>query len=277
MRVNFSVFNCSNNFDIEQEIDNYRAITQNGILKFGKEQQFFSYSEVSQLNYVFNELKKNGVDKTKFMHYAIRFAYDRFLHDDIDGVIHMQKLYSEPFDDIKKSFGTIVEIFTDNNTTALLQSLGKSLRTGNMQQKYPDYQFGFEIVFYYVFKETDKFIEFINSNKLMHLNANLNIYWSLRFKKIKEDFLLVDVMTFEQAFNMFLLDKQLPTVSSFKQEYLRVKNNYVSISTVLKNWKRKNKKLLSCYINDDEKQYLEYMLLSNSVNYEELKKFIYGK
>lgn len=76
---------------------------------------------------------------------------------------------------------------------------------------------------------------------------------------------------------MFLLGKQLPSLGKFKEEYTKAKHNYITISGVLKNWRRKNKKLLSCYVSDDEKQYLEYMLLSNSVDYKELKKFIYNK
>ena len=128
----------------------------------------------------------------------------------------------------------------------------------------------------YVLNESDEFINFVSSHKLVEVSSDLHIYWTLRYNKLKKTE-TVNGISFEKAFTLFLLGKQLPSLGKFKEEYTKAKHNYITISGVLKNWRRKNKKLLSCYVSDDEKQYLEYMLLSNSVDYKELKKFIYNK
>lgn len=282
MKVTFNIFDSNTDINLEQEMDTFRLNALSNLWTFSFNDPVLNYSAVSKFNHIMDEMKRNNVDKTKFVYYAIRFMFDRISsHNDISHITNaVQEVTSlSNITLLNKSNGTKVVFYSESNSVSLLKSLGVFFKkVNNNRINADDTTAGVYVLIAYAIDNPDEFIKFVKSCKLTYVSTNLNIYWSLRFKKLKQN-CTIDIpnVTFEQIFNMYLLGKQLPSVAAFKQEYTRVKTNYVSISTVLKNWKRKNKKLLSCYINDDEKQYLEYMLLSNTVNYEELKKFIYNK
>lgn len=280
MKVKFDVFNPDIN--LEEEITTYFNRISIANFKFSCEHFFWSFSVVSQYNYLVNELNKHGVDKTKLVYYGLRFMYERISAGDIDAILDVQKLPA-PFDfthsrEFKAVCGTNVDILYDYDTQFLLESLGKEFNiTSSKKDSINNFHLGINVLMSYIINESAEFIDYVCSHKMVEFSHDLNIYWSLRYNKVKGDYLKNPYANFEQAFNMYLLSKQLPPAVAFKDAYTKIKNNYVSINTVLKNWKRQNKKLLSCYINDDEKQYLEFMLLSNTVNYKELEKFIYNK
>lgn len=282
MKISVNVFD-PNIKPIEEIIDSYRTDSQ-AYWVMTKDKLGLPMASDFQFRYVVSELEKNSINKYELAYYGICFMLDRISKGDIDVIADIQKLSA--------SFNTII-ICGINDTAlvkeesfvygtgvdALLASLGKLLRLNNCTIKCNDSILGSSILVGYILNESDEFIKYVLSHKMEKVSFDLNIYWSLRFNKIKANFtnIIDDSINFGNAFNMYLLDTQLPTASMFKEEYSKVKNNYISITSVLKNWKRKNKKLLSCYINEDEKQYLEYMLLSNTVNYKELKQFVYGK
>lgn len=279
MKVKFNVFNPD--IDLEEEITTYFNRVTAANFKFSCEHFFWSFSVVSQYNYLVNELNKHGVDKTKLVYYGLRFMYERISTGDIDPILDVQKLPA-PFDfthssELKAVCGTNVDILYDYDTQFLLESLGKGFNISSKKDSASNFQLGINVLLSYIINESAEFIDYVCSHKMAEFSYDLNIYWSLRYNKLKEYYVKNKYADFDQAFNMYLLSKQLPSSDAFKDAYNKIKNNYVSINTVLKNWKRHNKKLLSCYINDDEKQYLEFMLLSNTVNYKELEKFIYNK
>lgn len=279
MKVKFNVFNPD--IDLEEEITTYFNRVTAANFKFSCEHFFWSFSVVSQYNYLVNELNKHGVDKTKLVYYGLRFMYERISTGDIDPILDVQKLPA-PFDfthssELKAVCGTNVDILYDYDTQFLLESLGKGFNISSKKDSASNFQLGINVLMSYIINESAEFIDYVCSHKMAEFSYDLNIYWSLRYNKLKEYYVKNKYADFDQAFNMYLLSKQLPSSDAFKDAYNKIKNNYVSINTVLKNWKRHNKKLLSCYINDDEKQYLEFMLLSNTVNYKELEKFIYNK
>lgn len=278
MKVSFGVFNPSST-SIEEELDSFRTALRSCIWTIAKTKPGLDFSMTSQLNYVIDKLGKNGVDETKLVYYGIQFMLDQIINGDVNIITNAQKMML-PFNtaDMFTKLNTGNSwLYYDSDANVLLASLGKLFRVNNSNVAIDhDELLGFIIMMAYVINKSDEFINFVSSHKLIEVSSVLNIYWTLRYKKLKKEE-SVNGITFEQVFNMYLLSKQLPSLDKFKQEYEKAKYNYITISSVLKNWRRKNKKLLSCYVSDDEKQYLEYMLLSNSVDYKELKKFIYSK
>lgn len=279
MKVSFSVFNQPNSIQpVEEELDLFRTTMRTGIWAIARTRPGLDFSMASQLNYVIDKLGKNGVDDTKLVYYGIHFMLDRIVNGDIDIITNTQKK-TLPFNtaDMLTRYNTGSSwIYYDTPANVLLASLGKLFRINNSVANDHDELLGFIIMMAYVLNESDEFIDFVSSHKLVEESSDLNIYWTLRYNKLKKTE-VVNGISFEKAFTLYLLGKQLPSLGKFKEEYTKAKHNYITISSVLKNWRRKNKKLLSCYVSDDEKQYLEYMLLSNSVDYKELKKFIYSK
>ena len=252
---------------------------RSGIWAIARTKPGLDFSMASQLNYVNEKLSKIGVDDTKLVYYGIQFMLDRIMNGDIDIITNAQKktLPINTADMLTKYTTGSSWIYYDTNANVLLAALGKLFRLNNCEVAVDhDELLGFVILMAYVINESDEFIEFVSSHKLVEVSSDLNIYWTLRYNKLKKTE-VVNGISFEKAFTLFLLGKQLPSLGKFKEEYTKAKHNYITISGVLKNWRKKNKKLLSCYVSDDEKQYLEYMLLSNSVDYKELKKFIYSK
>lgn len=280
MKVSFGVFNQPNTIQsVEEELDLFRTTMRSGIWAIARTRPGLDFTMASQLNYVIEKLGKIGVDDTKLVYYGIQFMLDRIVNGDIDIITNTQKK-TLPINtaDMMTRFTTGSSwIYYDTNANVLLAALGKLFRLNNCKVAVDhDELLGFIILMAYVLNESDEFINFVSSHKLVEASSDLNIYWTLRYKKLKKSESVNDI-SFEQAFNLYLLGKQLPSLGKFKEEYTKAKHNYITISSVLKNWRRKNKKLLSCYVSDDEKQYLEYMLLSNAVDYKELKKFIYNK
>lgn len=280
MKVSFGVFNQPNTIQsVENELDLFRTVMRSGIWAIARTKPGMDSSMAFQLNYVIDKLNKNGVDDTKLVCYGIQFMLDRIINGDIDIITNAQKK-TLPFntaDMMTRLNAGSSWIYYDSSANALLTSLGKLFRNNNCKIAIDhDELLGFIIMMAYILNESDEFINFVSSHKLVEASSDLNIYWTLRYKKLKKSESVNDI-SFEQAFNLYLLGKQLPSLGKFKEEYTKAKHNYITISSVLKNWRRKNKKLLSCYVSDDEKQYLEYMLLSNAVDYKELKKFIYNK
>lgn len=279
MKVSFSVFNQPSSIQpVEEELDLFRATMRTGIWAIARTRPGLDFSMASQLNYVIDKLGKNGVDDTKLVYYGIHFMLDRIVNGDIDIITNTQKK-TLPFNtaDMLTRYNTGSSwIYYDTPANVLLASLGKLFRINNSVADDHDELLGFIIMMAYVLNESDEFIEYVSSHKLVEESSDLNIYWTLRYNKLKKTE-VVNGISFEKAFTLYLLGKQLPSLGKFKEEYTKAKHNYITISSVLKNWRRKNKKLLSCYVSDDEKQYLEYMLLSNSVDYKKLKEFIYNK
>lgn len=280
MKVSFGVFNQPNTIQsVEEELDLFRTVMRSGIWAIARTKPGMDSSMAFQLNYVIDKLNKNGVDDTKLVCYGIQFMLDRIINGDIDIITNVQKK-TLPFntaDMMTRLNAGSSWIYYDSSANALLASLGKLFRNNNCKIAIDhDELLGFIIMMAYILNESDEFINFVSSHKLVETSSDLNIYWTLRYKKLKKSE-SVNGISFEQAFNLYLLGKQLPSLGKFKEEYTKAKHNYITISSVLKNWRRKNKKLLSCYVSDDEKQYLEYMLLSNAVDYKELEKFIYNK
>lgn len=278
MKVSFSVFNQPNSIQsVEEELDLFRTTMRTGIWAIARTRPGLDFSMASQLNYVIDKLGKNGVDDTKLVYYGIHFMLDRIVNGDIDIIANTQKK-TLPFNtaDMTRYNTGSSWIYYDTPANVLLASLGKLFRINNSVADDHDELLGFIIMMAYVLNESDEFIDYVSSHKLVEESSDLNIYWTLRYNKLKKTE-VVNGISFEKAFTLYLLGKQLPSLGKFKEEYTKAKHNYITISSVLKNWRRKNKKLLSCYVSDDEKQYLEYMLLSNSVDYKELKKFIYSK
>ena len=280
MKVSFSVFNQPNSIQsVEEELDLFRTTMRSGIWAIARTKPGLDFSMASQLNYVNEKLSKIGADDTKLVYYGIQFMLDRIMNGDIDIITNAQKktLPINTADMLTKYTTGSSWIYYDTNANVLLAALGKLFRLNNCEVAVDhDELLGFVILMAYVINESDEFIEFVSSHKLVEVSSDLNIYWTLRYNKLKKTE-VVNGISFEKAFTLFLLGKQLPSLGKFKEEYTKAKHNYITISGVLKNWRKKNKKLLSCYVSDDEKQYLEYMLLSNSVDYKELKKFIYSK
>lgn len=280
MKVSFGVFNNSNSIQsIEKELDSFRTDYHGLMWAIAGTKPGLDYSMAAQLKYVIDKLGKNGADETKLVYYGINFMLDRITQGDIDIITNAQKM-TLPFNTATMltnlSAGSSW-VYYDTHANSLLASLGKLFRVNDTKVAIGhDELLGFIIMMGYVLNESDEFIEFVSSHKLVEVSSDLNIYWTLRYKKLEKEKFVKDIR-FEQVFNMYLLGKQLPSFGKFKEEYTKAKHNYITISSVLKNWRRKNKKLLSCYVSDDEKLYLEYMLLSNNVDYKELKKFIYNK
>lgn len=280
MKVSFSVFNQPNSIQsVEEELDLFRTTMRSGVWAIARTKPGLYFSMASKLNYVNDKLSKIGVDDTKLVYYGIQFMLDRIMNGDIDIIANTQKkaLPINTADMLTKYTTGSSWIYYDTNANVLLAALGKLFRLNNCDVAVDhDELLGFVILMAYVINESDEFIEFVSSHKLVEASSDLNIYWTLRYNKLKKTE-VINGISFEKAFTLFLLGKQLPSLGKFKEEYTKAKHNYITISGVLKNWRKKNKKLLSCYVSDDEKQYLEYMLLSNSVDYKELKKFIYSK
>lgn len=137
---------------------------------------------------------------------------------------------------------------------------------------------GVHAVFTCIFDNTNQFIEYVKANPLLDMKVTLNTYQSLRFNKMlkRDEFTKFNAEAFNTIlYTSYIMQDQLPSIEDFKKavEYAK---SYTTISEVLKAWRKKHKQLLSCYIGEDEKQYLEYMLLSNTVNYEKLKEFLYS-
>lgn len=279
MKVSFNVFNQPNSIQsVEEELDSFRTTIRSGIWAIARTKPGLDFTMASQLNYVNDKLGKIGVDDTKLIYYGIQFMLDRIMNGDIDIIANAQK-QTLPINTAALTRYNVGSswIYYDTNANVLLSALGKLFRLNNCEVAVDhDELLGFDILMAYVLNESDEFINFVSSHKLVEASSDLNIYWTLRYNKLKKAE-VVNGISFEKAFTLFLLGKQLPSLGKFKEEYTKAKHNYITISGVLKNWRRKNKKLLSCYVSDDEKQYLEYMLLSNSVDYKELKKFIYNK
>ena len=278
MKVSFSVFNQPNSIQsVEEELDLFRTTMRTGIWAIARTRPGLDFSMASQLNYVIEKLGKNGVDDTKLVYYGIHFMLDRIVNGDIDIITNTQKkTLSFNTADMLTRYNTGSSwIYYDTPANVLLVALGKLFRINNSVADDHDELLGFNIMMAYVLNESDEFIDYVSSHKLVEESSDLNIYWTLRYNKLKKTE-VVNGISFEKAFTLYLLGKQLPSLGKFKEEYTKAKHNYISISSVLKNWRRKNKKLLSCYVSDDEKQYLEYMLLSNSVDYKKLKEFIYN-
>ena len=280
MKVSFSVFNQPNSIQsVEEELDLFRTTMRSGVWAIARTKPGLDFTMASQLNYVNDKLGKIGVDDTKLIYYGIQFMLDRITNGDIDIIANAQKqtLPINTADTLTRYNVGSSWIYYDTNANVLLAALGKLFRLNNCKVAVDhDELLGFVILMAYVLNESDEFINFVSSHKLVEASSDLNIYWTLRYNKLKKTE-TVNGISFEKAFTLFLLGKQLPSLGKFKEEYTKAKHNYITISGVLKNWRKKNKKLLSCYVSDDEKQYLEYMLLSNSVDYKELKKFIYSK
>lgn len=134
------------------------------------------------------------------------------------------------------------------------------------------------IIFTCVFDNSNQFIEYTKTNPLFDIKVQLNTYQTLRFNKMMKsyEFNNADAVAFNTVLHTsYFLQDQLPSIEDFKKamEYAK---SYTTVSEVLKAWRKKHKQLLSCYIGEDEKQYLEYMLLSNTVNYEKLNEFLYS-
>ena len=280
MKVSFSVFNQPNSIQsVEEELDLFRTTMRSGVWAIARTKPGLDFYTASQLNYVNDKLGKIGVDDTKLIYYGIQFMLDRIANGDIDSIATAQK-ETPPIntaDTLTRYNVGSSWLYYDTNANVFLAALGKLFRLNNCKVAVDhDELLGFVILMAYVLNESDEFINFVSSHKLVEASSDLNIYWTLRYNKLKKTE-TVNGISFEKAFTLFLLGKQLPSLGKFKEEYTKAKHNYITISSVLKNWRRKNKKLLSCYVSDDEKQYLEYMLLSNSVDYKELKKFIYSK
>ena len=279
MKVSFNVLNQPNSIQsVEEELDSFRTTIRSGIWAIARTKPGLDFTMASQLNYVNDKLGKIGVDDTKLIYYGIQFMLDRIMNGDIDIIANAQK-QTLPINTAALTRYNVGSswIYYDTNANVLLSALGKLFRLNNCEVAVDhDELLGFDILMAYVLNESDEFINFVSSHKLVEASSDLNIYWTLRYNKLKKAE-VVNGISFEKAFTLFLLGKQLPSLGKFKEEYTKAKHNYITISGVLKNWRRKNKKLLSCYVSDDEKQYLEYMLLSNSVDYKELKKFIYNK
>lgn len=280
MKVSFGVFNNSNSIQsIEKELDSFRTDCHGLMWAIARTKPGLDYSMAAQLKYVIDKLGKNGADETKLVYYGINFMLDRITQGDIDTITNAQKM-ALPFNTATMLTNLTAGsswVYYDTSANSLLASLGKLFRVNGTKVAIDhDELLGFIIMMAYALNESDEFIEFVSSHKLVEVSSDLNIYWTLRYKKLEKEKFVKDIR-FEQVFNMYLLGKQLPSFGKFKEEYTKAKHNYITISSVLKNWRRKNKKLLSCYVSDDEKLYLEYMLLSNNVDYKELKKFIYNK
>ena len=279
MKVSFGVFNSNSIQPIEKELDSFRTDFHGLMWGIARTKPGLDYSMAAQLKYVIDKLGKNGADETKLVYYGINFMLDRITQGDIDIITNTQKM-TLPFNTaamLTNLNAGSLWLYYDTSANSLLASLGKLFRVNDTKVAVDhDELLGFIIMMAYVINESDEFIEFVSSHKLVEVSSDLNIYWTLRYKKLEKEKFAKDIR-FEQVFNMYLLGKQLPSFGKFKEEYTKAKHNYITISSVLKNWRRKNKKLLSCYVSDDEKLYLEYMLLSNNVDYKELKKFIYNK
>ena len=279
MKVSFGVFNSNSIQPIEKELDSFRTDFHGLMWGIARSKPGLDYSMAAQLKYVIDKLGKNGADETKLVYYGINFMLDRITQGDIDIITNTQKM-TLPFNTaamLTNLNAGSLWLYYDTSANSLLVSLGKLFRVNDTKVAVDhDELLGFIIMMAYVINESDEFIEFVSSHKLVEVSSDLNIYWTLRYKKLEKEKFAKDIR-FEQVFNMYLLGKQLPSFGKFKEEYTKAKHNYITISSVLKNWRRKNKKLLSCYVSDDEKLYLEYMLLSNNVDYKALKKFIYNK
>ena len=259
MKVSFSVFNQPNSIQsVEEELDLFRTTMRTGIWAIARTRPGLDFSMASQLNYVIEKLGKNGVDDTKLVYYGIHFMLDRIVNGDIDIITNTQKkTLSFNTADMLTRYNTGSSwIYYDTPANVLLVALGKLFRINNSVADDHDELLGFNIMMAYVLNESDEFIDYVSSHKLVEESSDLNIYWTLRYNKLKKTE-VVNGISFEKAFTLYLLGKQLPSLGKFKEEYTKAKHNYISISSVLKNWRRKNKKLLSCYVSDDEKQYLE--------------------
>lgn len=134
------------------------------------------------------------------------------------------------------------------------------------------------IIFTCIFDNSNQFIEYTKANPLLDAKAQLNTYQTLRFNKMlkSHEFNNDDAVAFKTALHTsYILQDQMPSIEDFKKAFEYAKS-YTTVSEILKAWRKKHKQLLPCYIGEDEKQYLEYMLLSNTVNYEKLKEFLYS-
>lgn len=238
------------------------------------------FSIFNYINITFRNLK---VDSSKLFYYGILFMFDKMKKGEIDEISLVQTSDNNHFENTdSKLLGSTgnesknLDIEVDNKTEILLADIGNLIRLKNAKIKYNSVDLGTIVILNYIINCNSEFIEFVKNHKLVESSIDMTIYQMLRWKKLKKD-MVCEKINFNEVFDQYLISKQLPSISDFKEAYTYAKNNYITISDFLKTWKRKNKKLLSCYINEDEKQYLEYMLLSNTVNYKELKKFIYSK
>lgn len=78
-------------------------------------------------------------------------------------------------------------IYYDTNANVLLAALGKLFRLNNCEVAVDhDELLGFIILMAYVLNESDEFIDFVSSHKLVEASSDLNIYWTLRYNKLKK-------------------------------------------------------------------------------------------
>ena len=190
MKVSFSVFNQPNSIQsVEEELDLFRTTMRSGVWAIARTKPGLDFTMASQLNYVNDKLGKIGVDDTKLIYYGIQFMLDRITNGDIDIIANAQKetLPINTADTLTRYNVGSSWIYYDTNANVLLAALGKLFRLNNCKVAVDhDELLGFVILMAYVLNESDEFINFVSSHKLVEASSDLNIYWTLRYNKLKK-------------------------------------------------------------------------------------------
>lgn len=236
----------------------------------------------TMVNVNISDLMDYGVGNiVAFTHQAIRFMLDRLNHgEEITDQCEDDKSKSEPsllVDDSKRYNFTLNAC---HNMALALMEFGSRLDTNHKIHDKPELvNMAITRILHYIYDNNEQFIEFVKNNPLVTAEVSLNMYQSLRYKKMMNTEVKTPdgnvAMMPHSAFSAFIMQEQMSSAEDIKKAFEFAKS-YTTINEVLKAWRKRHKQLLSCFIGEDEKQYLEYMLLSNTINYRELKEYLYS-
>lgn len=267
---------------IISKLNIFRGRFESGNLDLATYELNISSRRAAMVNVFISDLRAYGVgDVDALMHQAIRFMLDRLNHgEDISNQCEDGKSKSDPPVILVDSKRYEFEFNVCRSVVLALMEFGGTLDvTHKIHGKTELVNMATITILEYICNNSEQFIEFAKNNPLFNAEVSLNMYQSLRYRKMMN----TEVTTPEgdcakmpySAFNAFILQEQMPSAEDFKKAFEFAKS-YTTINEVLKAWRKRHKQLLSCFIGEDEKQYLEYMLLSNTVNYGELKEYLYN-
>lgn len=233
----------------------------------------------TSLQLIENEVIQYGINnRTAMLYQGIRFFIDKLSRGEEINPIRVD--WAIPCPMANRTDAYQISYYPGMKAVNLLVAIGNAFADPKMicNNKRNAAVAGVHAIFTCIFDNTNQFIEYVKANPLLDMKVTLNTYQSLRFNKMlrRDEFTKFHAEAFNTIlYTSYIMQDQLPSIEDFKKavEYAK---SYTTVSEVLKAWRKKHKQLLSCYIGEDEKQYLEYMLLSNTVNYEKLKEFLYS-
>lgn len=278
MRIAVNCVSSMNDFQFEDKFNSFRN-------NYCNDTFIKTYHIVPEKNYVDKYfsickwLKNNNIDNTKIIYYGILFMYSEFNDKNILPLIN--DYYTTDIFDTKKISNSKeiivnegIDINVDKDTKALLNELGNLpiFKEGFFKDGITT---AFNIMMRCIDYDRNAFVKFINKKRILNV-FTLNIYQSLRWKKMRE-YYTVQNLSLSTVFDLYCCADKLPSANDFKVLLDSIINDTIGITDLLGRWKKQHKTLLSCYIGEDEKRYLEYLLLSNRINYKDLEKYVYSK